>query len=75
MIVYKEIYVQQVYVDTLALILTLIEEPGVIVYKERFVQQVYVDTLALIADWSWHNAGLVPDTPRSLAEGQPLLLL
>ena len=48
MIVYKEIYVQQVYVNTLALILTLIEEPGVIVYKEIFVQQVYVNTLALI---------------------------
>ena len=60
---------------TLALILTLIEEPGVIVYKEIFVQQVYVDTLALISGWSWHNAGLVPDTPRSLAEGQRLLLL
>ena len=60
---------------SLGTILTLIEEPGVIVYKEIFVQQVYVDTLALIAGWSWHNAGLVPDTPRSLAEGQPLLLL
>ena len=48
MIVYKEIFVQQVNVNTLALILTLIEEPGAIVYKEIFVQQVYVNTLALI---------------------------
>ena len=48
MIVYKEIFVQQVYKNTLALILTLIEESGVKVYKEKFVQQVYINTLALI---------------------------